>query len=133
MQCTSGWQLSVGHLLIVGNLFCEPNSTILMSEVIQFLQMFYFYITQVTPRTLSAMKTQRYRLAACIAIRPAPCLHSASALVAGSMCLRHGTRTAAAGCVMRIDGLAPHGKGTAEGDARKLTALPPQTQLCIPG
>jgi len=35
--------------------------------------------------------------------------------------------------VMQADGLAPHGKGTAEDDARKMTALAPQTRLCIPG
>lgn len=49
------------------------------------------------------------------------------------MCLRQCTQTAAAGHVMRTDGLAPHDKGTAEDDARKMIALPPLTQLCIPG
>ncbi len=49
------------------------------------------------------------------------------------MCLRQSTQTPAAGHVMQADGLAPHGKGTAEDDARKMTALPLLTQLCIPG
>ena len=104
-----------------------------MTEVIQLLQRSYFHFTQGTMSTLRAMKRQHYVLAVRIAIRPAPCLYSASALVAGSICLKHSTQKAAAGHVIQTDGLVPHGKGTAEGDARKLTALPPLTQLCIPG
>jgi len=105
----------------------------LMAEVMQRLQRFYFHITQVTMSTQSAMKKQHDRLEVCAAIRPAPCLYSAAALAAGSMCLRQSTQKAAAGHVMQADGLAPHGKGTAEDDARKMTALAPQTRLCIPG